>query len=295
VNSTSPVAVTGAAGKTGRAVLRALSGRGVPVRALVRDTGQEAPVRLTGTPEVRVVDLDGPAEPLCAALEGVSAVYHIPPNMHPREDVLTAGVIAAAGSGGVERFVLHSVLAPYLPSMPHHLRKARSEEIVRLSGMRWTILQPASYMQNTFGVLTLGRGRGVVRVPYSVEAPFSPVDLLDVAEAAVRVLVQDGHEHASYELAGPESLSTKDMAEVLSEAGVGDIRAEAQPLAAWRADAVAAGMPAQTVDDLAAMFGHYDTHGLVGGSRILAHLIGRAPTTFQELVLREWPAAQGVP
>ncbi|MCW2719257.1 SDR family oxidoreductase [Pseudonocardia sp.] len=295
MNRTSLVAVTGAAGKTGRAVLRALSGRGVPVRALVRNAGQEASVRSAATAEVLVVALDGPAEPLCAALEGVSAVYHIPPNMHPREDELTAGVIAAAESAGVERFVLHSVLAPYLPSMPHHLRKARSEEMARLSAMRWTILQPASYMQNIFGVLTLGRTVGVVRVPYSVDAPFSPVDLLDVAEAAARVVVESGHEHASYELAGPELLSTKDMAEVLREAGVGDVRAEPQPLAAWRANAVATGMPAHVIDDLAAMFGHYDAYGLTGGSWTLAQLINRAPTRFQELVLREWPAAQAVP
>lgn len=274
------IAVTGAAGKTGRAVVRRLAAAGHTVTALVHRPEQEAGLRTEGASAATAVDLED-ARAVRAALAGLDGVYHVPPNLHPREDRLTEDVVVAAEEAGVRRFVLHSVLAPYLPSMPHHLRKARSEERLRTSGLAWTVLQPASYVQNVLPYLDTARRDGVLAMPYSVDAPFTPVDLADVAEVALRVLTDDAHAFASYELCGPQRLTNRDQAAVLADLLGRPVRAEA------------AAVPEDTPDDLAAMFAHYDRYGLVGCGWLLARLLDRPATTFAEALARDTGSAPG--
>ena len=72
--------------------------------------------------------------------------------------------------------------------------RPRAEDLVRRSGLAWTILQPGVYVQN----FDLTRP---VPVPYDVHARFGFLDLADLGEAAATVLTEDGHEGATYELA----------------------------------------------------------------------------------------------
>ena len=47
---------------------------------------------------------------------------------------------------------------------------------------------------------------------------------------------------------------------------------------AWR-ETTGAALPPDTAASLEAMFRHYDRHGLVGGWRVLAQLLGREPAS----------------
>ena len=114
------IAVIGGHGKTGRAVQAALARRALDSRPIGR--------------------ADWPA--LSAALTGSTALYLIAPNLHPDEPAYVAQALAAAGAAGVLRVVYHSVASPYLPELPHHLGKAESEDLVRRSGLEWTIPSP---------------------------------------------------------------------------------------------------------------------------------------------------------
>ena len=186
------IAVTGAAGKTGRAVTASLQRRGVEVVPLARG----------------VVDLDTGAG--LEHLDGCSAVYLIAPNVHPDEPGVVSRVLAAAREHGVERVVYHSVAQPYAPAMPHHVDKARSEDLVRRSGLAWTVLQPCAYAQNLLDALH--SETPALTVPYSVDSPFSFVDLDDVGKAAAAVLTEPRHVGATYELGGPDAVSVRDLA-----------------------------------------------------------------------------------
>lgn len=273
--------VTGAAGKTGLAVTRACTTRGLAVTAVVRREGQRSVALRAGAVRAVVADL-GDAAQVRAATAGHEALYHLAPNMHPEEAQLTRIAVDAAQACGVHRFVLHSVLAPYLPAMPHHLRKAESERLVRASTLDWTILQPASYAQNV--QLDVVRRTGALTVPYRTSAPFTPVDVDDVAEAAAVVLTEPDHRYAGYELCGPEVLDTVGMAAgVAAVLGV-NVVARAQSLAEWSASVP--DLRAQARDDLLAMFDYYDRHGLVGNPRALTGLLGRSPTTFAGTITR---------
>ena len=78
------ILVTGAAGKTGRAVVQALVARGAMVRGWVRRPEQAAILREAGAADVVVGDIADPSV-YAGALAGVASVYHICPNMHPDE------------------------------------------------------------------------------------------------------------------------------------------------------------------------------------------------------------------
>lgn len=219
-------AVIGGHGKTGRAVTAALVARDVEVVATGRADWEH----------------------LADVLVGCGAAYVIAPNLHPDEPSYVAQVLEALERASVGRVVYHSVASPFAPAMPHHLGKARSEDLVRRSRLAWTILQPGAYLQN----LDLTRP---VEVPYSVDAPFGFLDLGDLGEAAATVLTEPGHVGATYELAS-RTATVRDLA---LEAGVSAGQGPDPMTHPWLSD----------------MFAYYDVHGLPVGTRVLEALLGQ--------------------
>ncbi|MHA3837890.1 NmrA family NAD(P)-binding protein [Terrabacter sp. AAH1] len=277
------VLVIGATGKTGRAVTRALASRGIAVRAAVRSVDRQNRAYAAGARSISVVDLVSGAG-LAAAVAGVDAVYHLAPNVHPDEVRMAERVAAAAAAEGGPRFVFHSVLHPDDASMPHHLRKAEAEHVVRGTVPGATVLRPAAYHQNLLEAARSGR----LAVPYSLDSPFSNVDLDDVAEAAAVVLTRHGHEGLTYELAGPEVLSVREQAAAASEVLGHHVSAEHVSPDAWSAGP-GTGLPEQARADLLAMFTAYDREGLVGEADTLRRLLGREPRTWADVLRAAGP------
>lgn len=276
------ILVTGAGGKTGQAVIESLVARGEPVRALVRRADQVEPAKLIGAVEVEVGDLLDPSS-LELIFAGMRAIYHIGPNAHPAEAEMGSNAILVARAAGVPHFVLHSVLHPQIKAMPHHWNKLIVEEQLIDSDMGFTILQPASYMQNVRGAwASVSEGR--FPVPYPVDVRFSPVDLGDVAELAAEVLGSPGHEGAIYELAGPELLTPAQMARRMSEVLGRSVKAVEISRDQWREETQ---LDADRADILLRMFEYYAEHGFWGNPRVLAGLLGREPTTFGKYLRRQ--------
>ncbi|WP_406277886.1 SDR family oxidoreductase [Embleya sp. NBC_00896] len=279
------IVITGAAGKTGRALTWALAERGARVRAFVRRPEQVPVALAAGAAEAVVGDVGDPAA-LDEALRACSAVYHIAPNVHPDEPAIGRAVIAAAERAGVGRFVFHSVLRPQLRAMAHHEAKARVEEALFESGLAVTVLQPGPYQQNTLDAREAIVRIGDYAVPYRVDAPFAAVDLRDVAAAAAVVLCEDGHENAVYELAGPEALTPRQIAAELATVLDRPVTARRIDPLDWHDSARAGGLSGYPLDTLTAMFAFYDRHGLTGNPRALAGLLGRPPTRFADFARR---------
>jgi NAD(P)H dehydrogenase (quinone) len=166
------ILVTGAAGKTGKAVVKALAASGARVRALVRRAESGAAVKVMGAAEVAIGSFQDSGA-LARAAAGARAIYHICPNVSRDELAFACAVVAAAQAQGVARFVYHSVLHPQVEAMPHHWAKMRVEEMLFASGLALTILQPAAYMQNILGGWRGILDDGVFRVPYPVETRLS--------------------------------------------------------------------------------------------------------------------------
>ena len=278
----SEVLVIGAAGKTGRAVTRALLACEVVVRAGVRPGSTSTPYAGASVHGVPLDLVSGAGLPVAVA--GVDAVYHLAPNVHPDEVGMARRVAEAAAAEGISRFAFHSVLHPDDASMPHHVRKGEAERVVREVLPSATVLRPAAYHQNLVDTALAGW----ITVPYSLDTPFTNVDLDDVAEVAARVLTEDGHEGAAHELAGAERLSVREMAAVAGSVLGRPVEAVAVPLEEWL-DGPGATLPAQARDDLAAMFRCYDREGLVGDPADLRALLGREPRTWRDVLVRASP------
>lgn len=278
------ILVTGASGKTGRAVIAALAARGAGVRALVHRAEAGASVLAAGAKEVVVGDMLA-ADTLLAACRDAAAVYHICPNMHTGEVAMAEALLAAMAQASVSRLVYHSVLHPQVEAMPHHWRKLRVEELLFTQDVQWTILQPAAYMQNVFAYWQPIVEEGVYRVPYAVTARLGMVDLEDVA-AAAPVVLDGGHEYAIYELAGPEILDQVQIAAVLTQQIGRSVRAEAIDRTQWAENARRAGQSAEAVDTLRRMFEYYERYGFFGNPTVLRALLGREPAKFAQVVAR---------
>lgn len=279
------ILVTGAAGKTGRAVLVALAQTGQPVRAWLRRPEQAQDLPAADTVIGDLAD----ARLWKEACRGVEALYLICPNMYPRELEVGRMAMEAARTAGVKRFVYHSVLHPQTEEMPHHWQKLRVEEEIFRGGLPFTVLQPCAYMQNVVAYVDEIVTNGRYVVPYNVGARFALVDLADVALAAARILNESGHEGAIYELAGPENLSSVEIARAIADRLRRPVEAAERSVESWESSANAGGMPSRTVGYLAAMFRYYDRYGLIGNGNVLGWLLGHRPTSFAEFVTRVVP------
>ena len=279
------ILVTGAGGKTGKAIVAALAAKGEAVRAYVRSEARIAALKAIGASEVSVGAMDDVGA-LTRAMSGTRVVYHICPNVSPDEVAFAKVAVAAAQGAGTSRFVFHSVLHPQIEAMPHHWEKMRVEEMLFGTDLDVTILQPTAYMQNLLAGWQTILDEGVLLAPYPVATQISLVDLGDVAEAAALVLTQPGHVGATYEIVGTPPLSQTEVAETLSQALGRPVRAEEQSLVAWEAQARAAGMGDYQRETLVKMFRWYAQNGLIGNSNTLTWLLGRAPTTLEAFAKR---------
>ena len=275
------VAVLGAAGQTGRRLVRALARRGARVRAVVHRMEQAET-----TPEaaaVQALELQDMAA-LTTALQDVAVAYYIPPTFDADEEEFGANMINAALMAKLPRLVYHSVLHSATPAMPHHHRKSMVELALRESPLTWTIVQPAMYMQTPLAFANAERTR--LTVGFDPHRLFTPIDLEDLAEAVAAVLLDSGHEFATYELAGAERIDLTSMAATLTRVLGHEVAIQRMPSAVV-ASVAALRMGPSAARVLKAMLDHYDAHGLIGNANVLRMLLRREPTAFAAAMTRD--------
>lgn len=139
------LAITGATGFVGSAVLDAARAEGHAVRALAR---RDQPAR-EGVTWVRG-DLNDAAA-LAALVQGADAVIHVagltntpdPAAFESANVTGTANVLAAMRAAGVKRLVFVSSLAARMPQLSAYgASKAKAEALVEGSGLDWTTVRP---------------------------------------------------------------------------------------------------------------------------------------------------------
>lgn len=280
------VLVCGVGGLTGNAVLAAVIGRGMTATALIHRPSHRQEAINLGADDVVVADYNS-ADDIAAALSGIDAVYFISPVYQEKEPTWVHSFVNAAEHVGTARFIYHSVHHSYTPSMPHHLRKARSEVLIRSSGLRWTILQPAMYAQTAFRVRARSSA-GTITVPYDPQARFAVVDVQDVAACAAEVISDDIHCFAGYEIAGPSMQTFEQLARAMN-----DVTGESRVII--QSDPQPGTLPAtwskEQRDEYTKMCQEYDRHGLPGSGFISAALLRRPATAFIDVARRELMAA----
>jgi uncharacterized protein YbjT (DUF2867 family) len=279
------ILVTGAAGKTGLAVIRAIARQGERVRALVRRNDQVQVVIDAGAGKSISGDMIK-ASTFNQALKDIDVVYHICPNVSPHEVEIGRHLIRACIEQGVNRIAYHSVLHPQTEDMPHHWAKLQVEELLIRSGLDFTILQPGAYMQNVQGNWKGIIEEGRFTVPYPVDTRLSMVDLQDVAEVASRVMLNPKYSGAIFELVGPETLNPQEIAEILTDELGLQVSAQEESLEAWKSRMEGSQLGGYQRSALIKMFEHYAKYSFTGNGFVLRQLLDRESTTFRNFIRR---------
>jgi len=281
------ILVTGAGGKTGRAVISALVERGATVRGIVKSAAAAEKIRALGA-EAVIGDMLN-VEDVRRAATGARAIYHIAPNVNPNEIEFGKTAIAAAKAEGVERFVFHSLCHSQIEALPNHWWKLRVEEKIKESGLNFTILQPTPYMQNVLGQWQNIMERGAYEIPYQPTTKLGMVDLADLAEVAAKVLTTEKtYDWATYELAGPEVLTQHDVLETIRRVTGREIRLEIISREDWCNRARKGGMAERAVEVFYKMFGFMEEYGFWGNPGVLEWLLGRPARRFEEWFNGVW-------
>lgn len=280
------IVIIGASGAVGLPTVRHLVKRGARIRALTSTAESADRLKQLGVHETILGDFRN-AEDVRRAVAGAEAVIQIPPRFTEDEAAIGLGVVEAAKEARVGHYVFVSAFHPQMRQMAHHWAKLLVEEAVIESGLPFTILQPAMFMQNIRIEWPVIRERGLYVRPYSPERKLALLDLEDLGEAAAIILTKPGYRGATFELASGESLTHAEMAAVLSEEWGKPVRAVARDQAEWAQWAAAHGWKPWSIETYLKMCRHYDAHGYPGGNPlVLSTILGRAPGGFRSFVRR---------
>jgi uncharacterized protein YbjT (DUF2867 family) len=279
----SRILVTGATGTVGGAVARLLAGSDREVALASR-----RPELLgDGAPDAETVRFDFTAPATWAgAFAGVEVVFAVrPPQLSTvHRDMVPA--LDAARRCGVEHVVFLSLQgADRVPVLPH----AAVERWLRGSGLGWTFLRAAYFMQNLSTTHAPDiRDRDEIVVPAGAGRT-SFVDAEDVAAVAARALLDPAaHLGRAWTPTGPVALGYADVARVLSDVLDRPIRYPAPGALRYWAHArrtlrMGAGMAAVTTGIYTAA-----RLGLAAGvTGDVAEVLRRAPTPLAEFARRE--------
>ena len=211
------ILVTGATGNVGSVLIPNLTNLGADVRALTRDESKAQGLKDAGV-EVVVGDLEKP-HTLDDAFRGVDKVVLItPPN--PNQVIQAKNGIHAAKRMG-SPFIVRLSAGP-IKEMPGALPRlsgqhAETDGMLKASGLPYNIIRPHLFMQNTMMAAQTVASEGVVYAAMK-NGKLGMIDVRDIADVAVKVLTEDGHEGKTYTLTGPASISFHDVAAALSKA-----------------------------------------------------------------------------
>ncbi|MGF6883727.1 uncharacterized protein YbjT (DUF2867 family) [Nocardia sp. GAS34] len=187
------IAVTGATGAQGGATSRALLTKGHHVRALTRypDAPAALALRELGA-EIRYSDFDD-RESLNAALDGADSLFAVTTPFDTDTTVETRHgrtLIDAAAAAGLDHIVFTSAAhADRDTGVPHYDSKYAIERHLRDSGVPWTILGPAAFMDNYATGWTLdGLREGTFAWPMPSDQPLTLICAEDIGAFAAHTL-----------------------------------------------------------------------------------------------------------
>ncbi|MEV0980459.1 NmrA family NAD(P)-binding protein [Streptomyces sp. NPDC049915] len=215
------IAVTGATGNIGRALVHRLLAAGAPVRALTRDPQRAALPEGADVVRVPQTDPADPADPTgpASVFDGVTRVFLYAQAAH---------LLPAARAAGVRHVVLLSSSIIHEgaddPTHPIHIMHARVEQQLRDSGLDFTFLRPGAFATNALQYAPQIRaGHTDIRGVYA-DGLTAPIHEDDIAAVAERALLDTGHEGAVHRLTGPEAISNADQITAIGQATGRDLR-----------------------------------------------------------------------
>jgi NAD(P)H dehydrogenase (quinone) len=276
-------AVTGATGKLGALAIEALLEQGVRAAdlvAIVRTPARAANLTARGV-TVREGDYSRPAT-LPAAVAGVEVLLLVSGSEAGRRVAQHAAVIDAAKAAGVGRIVYTSLLRADTSQIVLAPEHKATEELLRSSGVRNTILRNGWYTENYTAQIGDYLARGAI-VGATGDGRIAAAARADYAAAAVAAMTGAGHEGAIYELAGT-AFTLKELAAEITAASGTEVVHRDVSVPELTAILTGAGLDDGTAAFVAALDEAAARGDLDAASTDLTRLIGRAPTPLADVV-----------
>ncbi len=185
------------------------------MRALVHSAGKAKALSDRGV-EVIVGDFEDPAS-LSKAFDGVGAVFFLTA-FGEKADALARNAIAAAKKSGSPYVVRLSVIkagpdAPTANTRSH----GQTEKDLKESGLPVAVLRPHYFMQNILGSLESIGSQGVFYQGMG-DGRLAMIDVRDIADSAVKALMDRSHAGKTYSLTGPASITWLTAAQAFTAA-----------------------------------------------------------------------------
>lgn len=236
--------------------------------------------RLPGV-EIVEVDFNDP-DSLHAAFTNIDQLVLITP-LSEDQLQMARNLVEEAKKQGVKYIVRLSALgAEAEPCIQLGRWHREMERYVEESGIPYTVLRPAGFMQNlvTYSAASIKR-EGKFYMPVG-EGKVSYIDTRDIASVAVEVLVSGEHQGKVYELTGPEALSHQEIAEVLGDATGKQIDFVDVPEEAARQAMLAHHTPVSIVDAILELYATYKAGKSASVTDTVQEVTGRPPHSFRQ-------------
>jgi NAD(P)H dehydrogenase (quinone) len=278
----STILITGATGSTGRAAIRFLLERNLPVRALVHRDDERSRKLASDGAEVVVGDLlDFRA--VRRALEGVQRAYFVYP-INPGILQATVQFAQAAREGGVEFIVNISQKSSRREAKSHAaLQHWLSEQVFNWSATPVAHLRPTYFAEWLLYMRNMIK-EGRMSVPFGTTGRHAPVAAEDQAAVIAAMLADPtGHKGQVYPLFGPVELTAPEIADIVSKTLGKAVRYEKISATQWAREVRGKEAPflAQHLDEVA--IDHHD--GIFAGTNdVIETITGRRPMTVAEFV-----------
>lgn len=200
------IIITGATGRIGSKLVESLLKAGESVRVLTRNPQKAENFQASGASVI--VGNFTQLSTLNAALSGCDRLMDIPPNtLNQAEQEIQ--LFESAKCAGIQHIVKLSTVKANPESNCHFFKQhAIAEKYLKQSGMRFSILQSNSFMQNFLWFTPEIRTQGTLSLPMK-EAKTAPVDIRDVVRVAHMVLTRANDEGKTHNITGSEILSFK--------------------------------------------------------------------------------------
>jgi NAD(P)H dehydrogenase (quinone) len=279
------IVISGASGGLAGETIEELLARGVPVEKLILVT--RTPEKLSALAErgavVRAGDFNKP-ESLPAAFAGGRQLLLISTSGGGDRVAQHTAAISAARRAGIRHIVYTSWINaiqdnPAVVTRDHRM----TEEALVKSGVPYTILRNQRYAE---GLLEQG-ARAVASgqiISNSGRGKWAPVARRDCAAAAAAVLALPGHEGEIYDITGPDLISERDFAAMLTAVTGKPVRVIDVNDATYVATLVGEGAPEASAK-ASASFGEATRANFLNiKSETLRLLIGREPQSVRTLL-----------
>ncbi|HHG8773829.1 TPA: SDR family oxidoreductase [Raoultella planticola] len=277
------IAITGATGQLGRLVLQNLL-ETVPasqIVAIVRNPVKAEALSQQGV-LVRQADYTDEAA-FTAALQGVDKLLLISSSEVGQRAAQHRNVINAAKAAGVKFIAYTSLLHADKSPLGLHVEHVETEQTLADSGIPYALLRNGWYTENYLASAPPALEHGVF-IGAAGDGKIASATRADYAQAAARVVAEEGHAGKVYELAGDAAWTLSELAAELSKQSGKNVVYQNLSEADFAAALKGAGLPAGLADMLADSDIGASKGGLFDDSHTLSTLIGRPTTPLAESI-----------